>query len=122
MSFWNRITAYLLRLVDPSSEAWRQRRDKMVDHHAKPTYDVYPERDFPSQYECFIQARDARGRLLREHVDLEGYSLHPLNWRPEAKRGGVLVREWFIGQVLEALVDLAIRIDTVREQKEASDG
>ena len=121
-SIWDRFTARLMRLVDPSSEAWRKRRFEAVPVHSKPTYDVYPDSDVPPQIRLYVEARDARGRLLREYVDLEGYSLHQLNWRPNAKRGGVLVRDWFTDQVLAAMIDLAGRLDAVKEQKEASGG
>jgi hypothetical protein len=113
---WGRFTAFLLRFVDPSAEAWRKRRDAMAPR-SKPTYDVYPDRELPPQIRLYVEARDARGRLLREYVELEGYSLHQLNWRPNAMRGGVLVRDWFTGQVLEAMVNLAVRLDSVKEQK-----
>ena len=99
-------------------EAWRARRRQIVSQQSKPTYDVYPEHDVPPQIRMYVEARDARGRLLREYVELEGYSVHQLNWKTGARRGGISVRDWFVGQVLEAMVHLSARIDAEKEQKE----
>lgn len=110
------MTALLARLsrIDPwaAVEHWRRRREAMVpaDHRQRVTYDPYPDSDVPPAMRFYVEARDARGRLLREYVDLEGYSVHQLNWRTGAMRGGVLVRDWFVGQVLEAMVDLEQRL------------
>jgi hypothetical protein len=69
----------------------------------------------------YVEARDTKGRLLREYVDLEGYSVHQLNWRTGAMRGGTLVRDWFVNQMLEALLRLEVRLDEVKEQRREFD-
>ena len=76
---------------------------------------------FNPSLRMYIEGRDARGRLLREYVDLEGYSVHQINWKQGIYRGRVLVRDWFISQMLEALVTLEARLDAVREEREAAD-
>jgi hypothetical protein len=98
-------------------EAWRRHRDKTIKHQP-PTYDVYPDRGLPPQLRLYVEGRDARGRLLREYVDLEGYSLHQLNFRPGQRRGDTTVWAWFIGQVLEAQIRLSVRLDVERERRE----
>ena len=72
----------------------------------------------PPEMRFYVEARDAKGRLLREYVDLEGYSVSQLNWRAGATRGGVQVRDWFVSQMLEAVVRLAARLDVVKERRE----
>ena len=81
-------------------KTWRQHRDETIppENRAKVTYDVYPDRDVPPTIRMYVEARDVRGRLLRQYVELEGYSVHQLNWKSGATRGGVLVRDWFVGQ------------------------
>ena len=110
----------LAMLRDPWAgvESWRQRRAAAVANPSKPTYDVYPDRDLPPTVKMYVEARDARGRLLREYVDLEGYSVHQLNWRNGARRGGMLVRDWFVGEVLAAMVRLSVRVDAEKERKD----
>lgn len=100
-------------------EAWRRRRAKQVpaENRRKPTFDAYPASDLPPEMRFYVEARDARGRLLREYVDLEGYSVHQLNWKVGATRGGMRVRDWFIAQMLAALVRLSDRIDQVKEDR-----
>ncbi len=101
-------------------KTWRQKREEFIpkENRAKVTYDVYPDRDVPPTIKMYVEARDVRGRLLRQYVELEGYSVHQLNWKSGATRGGVLVRDWFVGQVLEALVILSARLDEERDRKE----
>jgi hypothetical protein len=97
--------------------SWRAFRDKLV-RHEKPTYDAYPEKDLPPEIKFYVEARDAKGRLRREYVYLDGYSVHQLNWKPGATRGGVRVSDWFVGRMLEALVDLTRELERVRDEKE----
>lgn len=97
-------------------DGWRKRRE-LAYTKAKPTYEAYPLRDPAPEMRFYVEARDMRGRLLREYVDLEGYSVHQINWSNGARRGGTLVRDWFVGQMLEALVRLAVRLDEVKESK-----
>lgn len=100
-------------------DGWRRRREALVKH-SKPTYDAYPVRDLPPEIRFYVEARDAKGRLRREYVHLDGYSVHQLNWKPGATRGGVRVSDWFVGQMLEALVDLSRELDRVRHEKEGT--
>jgi hypothetical protein len=113
LTLWNLLASW------SGPEGWRARRARWFAP-SKPSYDAYPDRDMPPTIRFYIEARDARGRLLREYVDLEGYSIHQLNWRQGAQRGGVQVRDWFVSQMLEAMVRLMARIDLVREEKETA--
>ncbi len=97
-------------------EAWRRKRAEIVTPQPH-TYDVYPDKDYPPELRLYIEGRDARGRLLREYVSLEGYSLHQINFRPGQRRGSTTVWAWFIGQVLEAQIRLSVRLDAEREKK-----
>lgn len=100
-------------------KGWRARRDAMSEHH-EPTYIAYSNLEpAPPELRLYIEGRDALGRLLREYVELDGYSLHQLNFRHGAKRGGLSVSSWLSQQILEALLRLVVRLDMVREQKEA---
>lgn len=101
-------------------EGWRRRRESMYSK-SKPTYDAYPSTQEAPTVRFYVEARDIKGRLLREYVDLEGYSVHQLNWRSGAVRGGQLVRDWFVGQMLEALVRLTVRLDEVKDQRREFD-
>jgi hypothetical protein len=100
-------------------KAWRQRREQNVpaENRQKPTFDAYPKHDVPPEIRFYVEARDVKGRLLREYVDLAGYSVHQLNWKSGVMRGGVLVRDWFVSQMLEALIALEVRLDKVRDEK-----
>lgn len=97
-------------------KAWRAKRDE-VSIHSKPTYDPYPDTKETPEIKFYVEARDARGRLLREYVELEGYSMHQINWKAGARRGATTVRDWFIGQMLEALLRLEVRLDEVKESR-----
>ena len=99
-------------------EGWRKRREAWYAK-SKPVYDAYPSHETSPEIRFYVEARDARGRLIREYVDLEGYSVHQLNWRPGARRGNQLVRDWFIGQMLEAMLQLSKRLDVAREEHDA---
>lgn len=114
------IRQLLMTLRDPwaSVEGWRARRERMVERRQEPTYEVYPDTDMPPSIRLYIEARDVRGRLIREYVELEGYSLHQLNWKHGAKRGGSTVRDWFVSRVMESMIRLAQRLDEERERKE----
>jgi pilus assembly protein Flp/PilA len=96
-------------------DGWRRRRDHFL-RRSRPTYDAYPSDDIPPEVRFYLEARDAKGRLLREYVHLEGYSIHHLNWKSGAMRGGVPVRDWFIGQMLEAMVRLMARVESTRSK------
>lgn len=119
MNLWNRVT---MTFYDQwaAVKAWRARRADIIEHHTKPTYEPYPDAQFDPEIKVYVEARDVRGRLLREYVYLEGYSLHQLNFRWGAKRGQTLVGEWVWLAVIEANTRLAARLDEVREQKESS--
>jgi hypothetical protein len=113
---------WLLSFIDDPwavVKAWRQRRDQAVppENKRKPTFDAYPRDEMPPEVRFYVEARDVKGRLLREYVELDGYSVHQLNWKGGAMRGGVLVRDWFVGQMLEALIRLEVRLDLVRDKK-----
>lgn len=112
----------MLRTIQDQWEAvktWRRRRDEIA-RHAKPTYDPYPDPEFNPEVKLYVEARDVRGRLLREYVYLEGYSLHQLNLRWGARRGQALVGEWVWLSIIEANNRLAARLDAARAQKESS--
>lgn len=115
---WSVARLPVLRMV---VEGWRARRERLVSR-SKPTYDAYPERDVPPEMRFYVEARDVRGRLLREYVDLAGYSLHQLNWRRDARRGDTTVRDWFTGQVVEAMIRLAARLDEVKHMTNRGQG
>lgn len=100
---------------------WRQRRDAIIMKRQRPTYDPYPDHVDEPEVKVYVEARDVRGRLLREYVYLEGYSLHQVNVRRGAKRGNQLVGEWVWDALIEANVRLAARLADVRAQKEATD-
>ena len=108
----------LMAMRDPweAVKAYRARRDALVEHH-KPTYHAYQDVELQPELRLYVEGRDARGRLLREYVELEGYSLHQLNFRHGAKRGGMSVSSWLSQQVLQALIRLVVRLDTVREER-----
>jgi hypothetical protein len=97
-------------------DGWRKRREA-VAKRSKPTYDAYPERDLPVEVTFYLSARNAYGQLIREQVNLEGYSIHQLNWKRGARRGNTTVRDWFVEQMLEAYIVLEARLDLAREQK-----
>lgn len=115
---WARMSDYIDRWGPV--EAFRRRREARVIH-AKPTYDPYPEQKYDPEVKVYIEARDVRGRLLREYVYLEGYSLHQLNFKRGARRGGQLVGEWVWDSLIEAMVRLSARLSEERELKERSD-
>lgn len=101
-------------------QSWRKRRDALA-RHTKPTYDVYPEEAYNPEVKVYVEARDVRGRLLREYVYLEGYSLHMINFRRGARRddrqgGRQLVGEWVWDQLIEANTRLSARLDEERER------
>lgn len=97
---------------------WRRRRSKYVTHQ-RPTYDVYPESAFDPEVKVYLEARDARGRLLREYVYLEGYSLHMLNFRRGAMRGKQYVGEWVWDSMIESMTRLAARLNEEKERHDA---
>lgn len=87
--------------------SWRERRDGMVEKHSKPTYDAYG--DLP-QPPARMRVAILAGKFM-ETVDLDGYSLHEINFRRDFRR------DWFIERVLAAEIRLAARIDADREAK-----
>jgi hypothetical protein len=105
---WARLWTWLLGFLPPEqvkqAEAWRARREALVKP-SKPTYDGYPEH-VPGEPEMrlYCEARDARGRLLREYVNLSGYSLHHINLRTRKWQEGLIDR------IAEARYLLAVRI------------
>ena len=98
-------------------EAWRAKRSEIVTKQ-KPTYDAYPGDHPPPEVRFYVEARDVRGRLLREYVHLDGYSVNQLNWTPGATRGGVRITDWFAGRMLAALRRLTERVDAAKERRE----
>lgn len=97
----------------PGTEAWRARRASLAKHQA-PTYDVYPDRKFEPEMRLYVEARDAKGRLRREVVDLSGYSLHQVNLTSRRWRDGVAER------IAEARYLLAVKLDEVARATESS--
>lgn len=106
---WQRLVSLFADWV-PSVEAWRKRRAELAPR-SRPTYDAYPETPDPPGIRVYLEARDVRGRLRRTTVRLDGYSLHQINFRHEGRR------DWFIGQVLEALIALSVKLDAEKEAK-----
>jgi hypothetical protein len=97
-------------------EGWRRRREQLVPP-SKATYDAYPDEKGTPSIRFYVEARDVKGRLLREYVDLEGYSVHNIDWRMGRTRGGTLVRDWFVSQMLDALIKLEVRLDEVKDSR-----
>jgi len=116
---WEHILAML---YDPwaAAKEWRKRRAALVKGR-KPTYDVYPDEKAEPEIKLYVEARDAKGRLLREYVYLEGYGIRQLNWKRGAMRGNEMVRDWFVSQVLVCVARLAARLEEVKRQKETAD-
>lgn len=98
-------------------DAWRAMRQRIVPKRQAPTYDAYPSHDEEPEIRFYVEARDARGRLRREYVYLDGYSVHQMNWKPGATRGGVRITDWFAGRMLEALYDLTRELQRVKDEK-----
>jgi hypothetical protein len=114
--------ATLLALIEQMTgwsgpEGWRARRASLAKSQ-KPTYDAYPDTDIPPDVSFYVEARDARGRLRRAYVDLDGYAVNQLNWAPGATRGGVRITDWFCGRMLRALRQLNQELNKAREEKE----
>lgn len=103
-----------------SVKLWRKRRAGYIAHPHKPTYDVYPEDEYDPEVKVYLEARDAKGRLLREYVYLEGYSLHQLNFKRGAKRGNQYVGEWVWDSMIVANALLAIRLHEVRKHRKGT--
>ncbi len=100
---------------NPFAEAWRQRRDNDPGvRRSAPTYIVGEGEPLELPYmRVYIEARDVRGRLLRQYVDLAGYSFHQLNFRKSKWREGIVDRFIMAGG------DLAERLTAVAEAKAA---
>lgn len=98
------------------SEGWRARREKITGK-SKPTYLAYPDTEYQPAIRFYAEGRDVRGRLLREYVDLEGYSLHHLNLaRPNARRGETTIGQWFTRKSFEARERLLERLAVVKKE------
>src|SRR5512143_2933208 len=69
---------WLRWLMDPWAEAWRRRREQLAPR-STPRYDAYPDHVPEPELRLYVEGRAARGRLLRQFVDLSGYSLHHIN-------------------------------------------
>ncbi len=103
---WERFTEWLMRVIpDSPTEAWRQRRDRMVKK-SKPTYDVYPT----AEHRPRVRLVMISGRHWVP-VDTEGYDLNELNWRKTWRR------DWLMDKILEAFIKINIDIDVEREAK-----
>ena len=92
---------------------WRRKRDEIAPP-STPTFDVYPDHVEPPSMRLYVEARDIRGRLLRQYVDLSGYSLHHVNLTSRKWRDGLLER------IAEARYLLAVRLAEVELDKRST--
>ncbi len=94
-----------------SVKAWRKRRAEVVKP-SRPTFDAYPDAAEPPALNLYIEARDARGRLRRQLVDLSGYSLHQVNLSSDRWRRDL------IGRIADARYELLVKLSEVADAKE----
>ncbi len=72
-------------------EGWRKRRETLYKP-SEPTYTAYPDVVEVPALRLYVEARDVRGRLIREYVDLSGYSLHHINFASRRWQSGLSER------------------------------
>ena len=105
---WVKFTDWIVRITDPTSEGWRDRRSRLV-RRSKPTYEVYPlEEQHPRVRLVLIS-----GRFWRP-VDTDGYDLHELNWQKPWRR------DWLMDRILEAFIDITKQVADERSAKAAA--
>lgn len=89
-----------------ASEAWRKRQAERITAQ-KPTYDAYPDRVEQPDMALYVEARDALGHLLRQRVDLRGYSVNHINFDVRSWRDGLAEAVKSARGVLRARLRLA---------------
>lgn len=89
-------------------KAWRARREKAVLVHHKPTFDVYPDREYHPRVRIALLG----GRFM-ETVDLDGYSVREILPRLRTDKG----RDWLVDRIIQAHYQLVVRLDEEERRK-----
>jgi hypothetical protein len=104
-AWWRRFTWAAL------TEAFRERRRRLLGHEPEPTFFTYPDRRTAPEMRFFLQVHGPDGRLMVEEVDLARYDFDNTPWQLKEPTACAV----FVGDILDAAIRLRERRDKARQ-------